>query len=46
MGNIQSTFSEYGHIAYQIKGAETNNNMLANVLLLHLPVTPGVGSKG
>ena len=41
-------FLEYGHVAYQIKGNEayTCNNMLANNLLLHLPLNPGVGSKG
>ena len=38
-------FSEYGHEVYQIKGNKTFNNMLANRLLLHLPLTPGVGSK-
>ena len=39
---IISTFSEYGHVAYQMKGNETNYNMLANVLPLHTPLTPGV----
>ena len=33
---IKSTFSEYDHVAYQIKGNEAYNNMLANILLLHL----------
>ena len=43
---IKSTFTEYGHVAYQIKGNEANNNMLANILLLNLLLTPGLGSKG
>ena len=30
----------------KVKGNEAYNNMLANVLPLHTPVTPGVGSKG
>ena len=40
---IKST--AYGHVAYQMKGNEAYNNMLANILPLHTPVTPGVGSK-
>ena len=44
--NIKLTFSEYGHFAYQIKGNAAYNNILANNLLLHLFLTPGVGSKG
>ena len=44
--NIKSTFSEYGHVAYQIKGNETYSNMIANSFPLHTPLTPGVGSKG
>ena len=39
-------FSEYGPVAYQIKGNEAYNNMIANILPLHTPLTPGVGSKG
>ena len=35
--------SEYVHVAYQIKGNEANNIMLANIMLLNLPLTPGVG---
>ena len=34
-----------GHVAFQIKGNEAYNNMLANSLILHLLLTPGVGSK-
>ena len=30
----------------KLKGNEAYNNMLANVLPLHTPLTPGVGSKG
>ena len=37
---------KYSHVAYQIKGNEAYNNILANILLLFLPLTPGVGSKG
>ena len=37
---------EYGHVAYQIKGNEVYNNMPANSLPVHSPLTPGVGSKG
>ena len=44
--NIKLTFSEYGHVAYQIKGNAAYNTILANILLLHLPFTPWVGSEG
>ena len=44
---IKSTFfSEYGHVAYQIKGNEAYINMLANILSLHTPLTTGVVSEG
>ena len=33
--NIKLTFSEYDHVAYQIKGNAAYNNILANILLLH-----------
>ena len=36
-------FSEYGHVAYQIKAG---SNMVANILLTDTPSTQGVGSKG
>ena len=39
-------FSEYGHVAYQIKGSEAYNDMLTNSLPLYTPLTPGVGSTG
>ena len=44
--NIKFTYSEYGHAAYQIKGNAAYYNILANILLLHLPLTRGLGSKG
>ena len=40
-----STFSKYAHVAYQIKGNEAYNTILANILPLHIPLTPGVGKK-
>ena len=42
---LKSTFSEYGHVAYQIKEKEAYNNML-NILSLHTPLTLPQGSKG
>ena len=39
-------FSEYGHVAYQIKAGDTGNNMVANILPTDTPSTQGVGSKG
>ena len=42
----KTNFSKYGHAAYQIKGNEAYNNMLANNLHLHKPFTPVKGSKG
>ena len=41
----KSTFSEYGHVAYEIKGNEAYNNMLATILSLHITLTSVVGSK-
>ena len=38
-------FPEYGHVAHQIKWDEAHNNMLANILPLHTPLTPGVELK-
>ena len=40
------TFSEHGHVAYQIKGNEAYDTMLANILPLHTSSTIGVGLKG
>ena len=40
-----STFSEHGHVAYQIKWNHECSNMVANDLHA-LPPDPGVGSKG
>ena len=39
LASIKSTFSEYGPVAYQIKGNEAYTHMLAN-LPLHTPLTP------
>ena len=36
-------FSEYGHVAYQIKAG---SNMVANIFPTDTPSTQGVGSKG
>ena len=44
LGN--STFSEYGHVAYQIKRNCTCSNIEANILRLDTSLTPGVGPKG
>ena len=41
-----TTFSEYGHVAYPIKGNEAYNDKLVNMLPLHTPLTPGWGQKG
>ena len=32
-----STFSEHGHVAYQIKENQEYNNMVANILLADTP---------
>ena len=42
---INSTFSEYRHVAYQIKGNEACNNMQANILPINTPSTPRRGEK-
>ena len=39
-------FSEYGHVAYQIKADDACNNMVANILPTDTPLTQGEGSKG
>ena len=39
-------FSEYGHVAYQIKADNFCNNMVANILLTDTPSAQSVGSKG
>ena len=39
-------FSEYGHVAYQIKADDFCSNMVANILPTDTPSTQGVGSKG
>ena len=38
-------FSEYGHVAYQIKADNAGSNMVANILPTDTPSTQGVGSK-
>ena len=40
------TFSEYGHVAYQIKADDACSKMVANILSTDTPWTPGLGSKG
>ena len=40
-----STFSEQGHVAYQIKWKPECNKMQAHSLSLHTPSNPVVGSK-
>ena len=39
------TFSEYSHVAYQIKADNVGSNMVANILPTDTPSTQGVGSK-
>ena len=39
-------FSEYGHVAYQIKADDAGSNMVANILPTGTPSTQGMGSKG
>ena len=39
-------FSEYGHVAYQIKADDAGKNMVANILPTDAPSTQGVASKG
>ena len=38
-------FSEYGHVAYQIKADDAGNNMVANILPTDTPSIQGVGSN-
>ena len=45
-GGQNSTFSEYGHVAYQFKGTDACSNMVAKILPLDTPSTLGVGLKG
>ena len=40
------TYSEYSHVAYQIKADDAGSNMVANILPIDTPATQGVGSKG
>ena len=41
-----STFSEHGHVAYQIKGNQVSSNMVVNIFQAVLPLTPNTGPKG
>ena len=45
-GGAEVTFSEYGHVAYQIKADDFCSNMVANILPTDTPSTQGMGSKG
>ena len=40
------TFSEYGHVAYQIKADEAGSNMVANILPTDTASTQGGGGGG
>ena len=40
------TFSEHGHVAYQIKGNQVCSTMVANILPAVPDLALGVGSKG
>ena len=40
------SFSESSHVAYQIKGNSAQSTMNTNMLSLHTPMTPRLGSKG
>ena len=39
-------FSEYGHVAYQIKADNVCSNMVANFLSTDTPLSQGMGPKG
>ena len=39
------TFSEYGHVAYQIKAYDASSNMVANILPTDTPSTQGWDQK-
>ena len=43
---VKFFFSEYGHVAYQIKADDFCSNMVANILLTDTPSSQWVGSKG
>ena len=38
-------FSEYGHVAYQVKSDDAGSNMVANILPTDSPLTQGWGQK-
>ena len=39
-------YSEYGHVAYQIKAENVCSTMVANILPTDTPLTQGMGSNG
>ena len=41
-----STFSEHGHVAYQVKEINTNSNIVANSLPAYTPANLGMGPVG
>ena len=43
--NVKTFFSEFGHVAYQIKGNEVNNNMQVNSLPIHTLFPWDAGQK-
>ena len=43
--DAKNTVSGYVHVAYQIKGNETYNNMLTNSLPLLKTSIPGIGTE-
>ena len=49
LGGLRGTeaiFSDYGHVAYQIKGNDACINMVANILPVNPSPDSGLGSKG
>ena len=42
----ENIFSESGHFECQIQGNEAYDNIQSNILPLHIPTTPRMGSKG
>ena len=42
---LKFIFSEYGHVAYQIKGNDACSNMAVNILPVDTPTAPRAGSK-
>ena len=42
---VGAIFSEYGHVAFQIKADNVCSNMVANILPTNTPLTQGMGSN-